>query len=362
MKILLVSLSNVGDALLTLPVLARLRRQYPEAVADVIVGPRASGVFDGDPRVHRVWVFDKRGGARAKLRMLGQVRRERYDLTVDLRRSLFGVLSGARRSTSVWRQPSSRIRHMRERHLWMAETALGASDARTLGVGPMDDFWIGEEDRRAADQLLAVTGGVAGATRLVALAPGARSHLKRWTESGFADLIEGLWGDGIACVMVGDESDREIAERIRQRCGAADPLNLCGRTALRQLGALLTRCRLLISNDSAPVHLAGLLGVPVLAIFGPTDPQRYGPSGSSDRVARVDLFCSPCERALCPYEHECMQWLRAGQVLTAAREMLGVAERRSGASGGGMGSGGQSSAVVDYCGTVTVSRKFLAIG
>ncbi len=324
MKILLVSLSNVGDALLTLPVLARLRQQYPEAVADVIVGPRASCVFDGDPRVRRVWVFDKRGGVRAKLRLLGQVRRERYDLTVDVRRSLFGALSGARRSTSVWRQSPPRMRHMRERHLWVAETVLGAPNVRASGVGPTDDFWIGEEDRRAADQLLAVAGGVAGAARWVALAPGARSHLKRWTESGFADLVEGLWGDGVACVMIGDEVDREIAERIRQRCGAADPINLCGRTSLRQLGALLTRCRLLVSNDSAPVHLAGLLGVPVLAIFGPTDPQRYGPVGPSDRVARVDLFCSPCERALCPYEHECMQWLRAGQVLTAARDMLNM--------------------------------------
>jgi ADP-heptose:LPS heptosyltransferase len=214
---------------------------------------------------------------------------------------------------------------MRDRHRWMAGAAVGLqplpNDAQPL-------FWIGEADRAAATALL-WTSGVADTRSLVAMAAGARSHLKRWREEAFAAVADGLTGDGCAVVLVGDESDRSPAEQIRQRCGASAPVNLCGRTSLRQLGALLQRCRLLISNDSAPVHLAGLLSVPVLAIFGPTDSRKYGPVGAGDRVARVELFCSPCERAQCRYDHECMRWLPADRVLTIAREMLSVGKRRS---------------------------------
>lgn len=319
MKILLVSLSNIGDALLTLPALWRLRRAYPDAELDVVVGERAADVFIGEPRIHRLFVHAKRNGWRGRLRLVRQIRRERYDRIVDLRRSGFGLFGGARRATPLWRRPPSQLTHMRDRHRWCAETVLEASSEAPTDGPPL--FWIGEADRAAAAMLLEAAG-VAETTATIAVAPGARSHLKRWREDGFAAVADALAHDGKTVLLIGDDQDRPLAERIRQRCGAIAPINLCGRTSLRHLGALLARCQLLITNDSAPMHLATLLGVPVLAIFGPTDPRKYGPTGPGDRVVRLELFCSPCERAQCPYDHECMRWLTADQVLEAAREML----------------------------------------
>ena len=98
--------------------------------------------------------------------------------------------------------------------------------------------------------------------------------------------------------------------------------NLAGRTSITQLAGLLKRARLLITNDSAPMHLGCAVGTRVLALFGPTDPCKYGPHGKGDRVVRKGLHCSPCELAQCKFNHECMKSISADEVFGVAKEML----------------------------------------
>ena len=156
----------------------------------------------------------------------------------------------------------------------------------------------------------------------MALAPGARSHLKRWTVPGFAAVADAVMREyGAQVILVGDTEDRPIAEQVAAAMRRA-PVNLTGRTTLRQLAALLARMSLVLTNDSACLHLASAVQAPVVAVFGPTDPVKYGPVGPRDAVARLSLVCSPCERALCPYGHECLQWLPAREVLAAVRRVL----------------------------------------
>lgn len=304
-RILLISLSNIGDAILTTPVLEALARHWPSAAITVLVGPRAVPLFERDPRVAQVWPYDKMASLAEKARLVWRIRRARFDRVVNLRHGFLPRMPG----------------HRVTRHLEVA---------RRMGI-PIEGVglrvYVPPEDE-------ATVAGWLGTVRspLIAIAPGARSHLKRWTAPGFAAVADVLMREsGAQVVLVGDAEDRPIADEVAAAIGARHPQssisawhlrNLAGQTTLRQLAALLARMALVLTNDSACLHLAGAVGTPVVALFGPTDPVKYGPAGPRDAVARLALVCSPCERALCPYGHECLQWLPARDVLAAVRKAL----------------------------------------
>jgi len=312
-RILLISLSNIGDAILTTPALDALARRWPSAAITVLAGPRAVPLFERDPRVAQVWSFEKTASLAAWWRLFLASRRERFDLVVDLRQSLLPWLVGARRRSPFVRRVPAGV-HRAQTHLDVVRR-LGVP---VEGVGPR--VVVGPEDERAVDGWLAA---LPSGAPVVAIAPGARSHLKRWTVPGFAAVADAVAREpGAQVLLVGNAEDRPIAEQVAAAMQYA-PVNLTGRTTLRQLAALFRRVSLVLTNDSACLHLACAVGTPVVALFGPTDPIKYGPTGPRDAVVRLDLVCSPCERALCPYGHECLQWLPARAVLAAVRNVLG---------------------------------------
>lgn len=310
--IIVIGLSNLGDAILTLPAMAAVRAAHPQARITLVTSPRAAGLFDGDPRWDQVVVYDGGGSWREKWRLIQRLRREGVDQVIDFRNGLWAWLLQPWRWHPVhWPktdQHRTRMHLARARHHGIVE-----GDGRPL-------VWCAPEDERQADQW------VAGARDLrIAIAPGARSHLKRWTASGYAEVINRLSSQHDAAIFViGDQEDRAVVEEI-QRDLQHPVINLCGQTTLRQLAALLQRCHLVITNDSAPLHLACAVGTPVVAIFGPTDERKYGPSHASDRVVRKSLHCTPCETALCRYRHECMRWLSVDEVMHTVEEALSCA-------------------------------------
>lgn len=312
-RLLLISLSNIGDVVLTTPVMAALHRQWPAAALTLLVGPRAAELFERDPRVAQVIPYEKQRSLGSHLALIAALRRQRFDVVVDLRHGLLPWLVGARSRSALWRSSADGASH---------RTAVHLEVVRRMGIpidGARPQLFTGPEDDAAVARWLAeIPAGVP----LVAVAPGARSHLKRWTPEGFAHLCDALISEfGAQVLLVGDQEDRPIADQVvaaMQR----QPMNLTGRTTLRQLVALFRRLSLVVTNDSASLHLAVAAGTPVVALFGPTDPRKYGPTGPRDQVVRLDLVCSPCERALCPYEHECLQWLPARDVLAAVRRQL----------------------------------------
>ena len=125
----------------------------------------------------------------------------------------------------------------------------------------------------------------------------------------------------VPLIFIGEESDRPFVETVTSFM--REPFHsLVGRTALPDLVALIRASKLVVTNDSASLHIASLVGTPTVAIFGPTAPRKYGPRAEKHRVVRKDLFCSPCEKARCPYHHECMEELPAGEVYQACCELL----------------------------------------
>lgn len=316
-RILVISLSNIGDAILTTPVIQILRDNFPRAYLAVLVGPRAFGVFKNDRRIDKKIIYDKRILWRNKLGLINRLRQDRYDLVVDLRQSAFSIFLGARYRTSIFARPPRGLVHMKDRHLWRLKAfGLNIDNSR----GPTVQFT--EEDQNYID-LKFKKWQIKNGQIMIAVAPGARNMTKRWEKEGYSRLIERLAEEYNArIVIVGDEQDKPLAQEIVARSNPG-LINICGQTSIGQLAYLLTKVRLLVSNDSAPMHLAWAVNTPVVAIFGPTDYKKYAPLGAGNIVIRKDLACSPCERSLCPIKtRDCMKLVKVDEVFLACRNII----------------------------------------
>jgi heptosyltransferase-2 len=160
---------------------------------------------------------------------------------------------------------------------------------------------------------------------MVGLAPGAAyGHAKRWPPSRVAELVGRLSAQGATCVIVGAAGDRDAAREIESSLPAgARVVNLTGRTDLRQLAGVLAACHAFVSNDSGAMHLAAAVGVPVTAIFGPTDERVTAPVGDHD-VLIHQVFCRPCMLRDCPIDHRCMKGISVDAVYGAVTRRLEV--------------------------------------
>jgi ADP-heptose:LPS heptosyltransferase len=159
---------------------------------------------------------------------------------------------------------------------------------------------------------------------IVVVNPGAKSHLKRWTDEGFAFVSDKLIEESNAhIVFIGIDEDKDIVDKVIGRMKAKRNVhNFVNRTNIRQLADLLKRAKILITNDSAPLHLGCAVGAKVLALFGATDPRKYGPTGDLDVVITRKLHCSPCEVATCAYNYECMRLIPPEEVFEVAKLMV----------------------------------------
>ena len=238
-------------------------------------------------------------------------------MVVDLRHSAFSLLLGTRYRTSDFAKAPKTLVHMKDRHLWKLQSlSVNINELSKPTV-------VFSEDDRDYVQRLFNKNQIKDGELVVVVAAGARSSTKRWKKEGYRKLIERLPKECKAkIIMVGDKQDEllvgEIIAQIKPR-----PFNLCGKTTIGQLASVLAKCKLLISNDSAPMHLAWAVDTPVVAIFGPTDYKKYAPCGPLDVVIRKGLSCSPCEQSLCPKgTRECMKLITADEVLTACKKIL----------------------------------------
>jgi heptosyltransferase-2 len=178
------------------------------------------------------------------------------------------------------------------------------------------------EARQRAEERLVEAGARAGGCR-IALAPGAAyGSAKCWDPQRYAALADRLIAAFDAEVLLfGAPQENEMAGRIAQAMeGRA--LNLTGTTSIGELPALLATCRLFIGNDSGAMHVAGAVGVPVVGIFGPTDPAGTSPVTASFTLVQEPVACSPCFLRHCPIDHRCMTRIAVDRVFAAAAAWL----------------------------------------
>ena len=333
---LVVQTSFLGDMVLTTGLLRELAARGP---VDVVATPAGAPLLANSPRVRRVVVYDKRGGARGP--------RGLWNLARELRAAAYStafLAQGSMRSaalailaqipervgfdTSAGRPLYSRTVPYRDHwhhaaRLWSLAGPVDATD--NLQPEPdliRPELFPGTEDVDQAELLLR-RAGVADGEPLVALAPGSVWATKRWP--AFASLAARLRGAS-RIVVIGGSADRELAAAI----GAVVPgtVDATGQLSLLASAALLRRCRALVTNDSAPQHLASAMGTPTVAIFGPTVPEfGFGPlAPSSENVGHDGLDCRPCDRhgpARCPLGHwRCMLELDASPIATLVSHRL----------------------------------------
>jgi heptosyltransferase-2 len=326
-RLLIFAPNWLGDAVMALPAVADVRQHMRDAAVDVAARSSVAPLFALVPAVNRVIVLEKNKG------VAEQLRRAQYDAALLLPNSFntariawragiperWGYRSDFR-SPLLTRAVSAPTRvHQTEyyRHL-----------VRALGVGgdgviePRVE--LTEAHREAGAGLLAEQGWDRR-TPLVAVAPGsAFGGAKRWPTESFAALIDEFTKDGVRSTLIGASGDRSAATQVVMATHASPaPLNVVGRTDLTTLGGVLVQCRALVTNDSGAMHFAAALGLPVVAMFGPTRERETYPVGRGRHaVLTHQVWCRPCMLRECPLTHACMRGITVDTVLTAAKDRL----------------------------------------
>ncbi|MEX2117819.1 MAG: lipopolysaccharide heptosyltransferase II [Bacteroidota bacterium] len=337
-RILVIQTAFIGDVILTLPLVQVLKDFFAGSAIDFVVVPRSAEVCFNHPAISRVIQFDKAGsagGIGGLWRIAKELRKNEYELAIVPHRSLrSAVLAFLARiplrvgfDTSTGRFLfTSTVHYDSDIH----EIERNLSLLRAYGIETpgriLPRVYPGPAERSAVDVLLESAGNQSA--NLIGIAPGTVWNTKRWLKDRFASLAELFLAEGNSVVLVGGGDDAELCAEIAGLVGPERVINAAGRLSLLGSAELLRRCRLLVSNDSAPMHLAVAVGTPVVAIFGATVPEfGFAPAGPRDEVVEVrGLSCRPCSShggKECPIKtFECMLNISPERVLAKAKIVL----------------------------------------
>jgi heptosyltransferase-2 len=329
-KVLFITLSNLGDAFMTLPSLDYLRRTFRDAKMTVVAAPRTRAVFEDHPDIDDLIVFDKKGSLASKIELYYRLKRESFDVIVDLKNTFYGWGLKCARKSPVWVRHYPRgIVHSVHQHLYKTMVAAeGASGISASDVWRQDvrrnPSFMSDEHREHVARLLEERG-ISRGDDFVLVVPGARSELKKWTTRGYAAVVDEMRRRyGLKVVLAGDKGDAPLIKEIFDEAGAPGVTALVDKTNLGQLAALILRSKLVICNDSGVLHCASYLSRPIVGIFGPSDEKIYGPWSGAGRslVVRKNVLCAPCGRAHCFSGRACLETIGPYDVLLAVRLLL----------------------------------------
>ncbi|MBI4775908.1 MAG: lipopolysaccharide heptosyltransferase II [Deltaproteobacteria bacterium] len=337
----MVKLSAVGDVVHCLPVLAALKRHLPNSRIEWLVEESAAELLQGHPLLDRLWISHRKSwlsdigkGRRKALleawRFATRLREQRFDLVLDLQ----GLYKSA--VWTRWVRGKRKIGWSGTKELTgfsLTET-IGPENFRLHAVDRYLDFirYLGydpgkpefsipihrEDEERVS---MIVQEANPGNKDLISLNPVAKWHTKLWSQTSFARLADILMEElDVVLAFTGGLEDRTYVDAIRSEM-KKNAMNLCGRTNLRELACLYGRSRLVLSTDTGPMHVAASVGTPVVALFGPTDPDRTGPYGAAHRVVCSDVECRPCFKRTCDHG-SCMNLITPEQVFRAVTETL----------------------------------------
>jgi ADP-heptose:LPS heptosyltransferase len=345
-RILLVRLDHIGDFVLSLPAMAMVRRQWPDAHVTAAVGSWAEPIARLARSLDEVRVIDPPWWQRARgvrpdrmrwRRDLRNLQREMRDcdLAIDFRgdmRQILHFLWGTRASVRAALDRSGAAAllthavsvdpemHVAQQALELLR-ALGVDGEPPSGPHLREDAEAGEWVAQRLSQHFGEP-----APRFALVHVGARAALRAWPPERFGPVLDHLAErHGLGAVLAGDEADRDRAGRAM--CSTTSgSLNLCGETSLLHAVSLARRASLFLGNDSGLMHLAGACNTPVVGLFGPNHPRRCGPVGVPSRVCRRDFPCSPCLQIRCPLtdqvEGQCMQDLTVEEVRAATDDLM----------------------------------------
>ncbi len=339
-KILVIQTAFAGDLILTLPLVEAAHAMLAPCSIDLLCIPGTADLLRSHPDVEGILPYDKRGdpaGILLLIRWRSKLRTAGYDIVLSPHRSfrsaLLALFTRAPRRISFdtsagggrfWtdRVPYCSGLHEVDRVCSLLRPLV---DDPPPGLQPR--LYPGAAEEERVDAFLRREGID---HPIVCVAPGSVWATKRWLPEGYASFIRAIAGEGFGVVLVGGASDRDLCAGIREAAAVEICRSAAGELSLLETAALIRRARLLVGNDSAPVHMASAVGTPVVDIYGATSPAfGFTPRGVPHRIVRyAGLPCHPCaihggER--CPdsrYDFACMKRIAWEEVRDAARELL----------------------------------------
>lgn len=334
-KVLVRGTNWIGDAVMTLPALASIRKTFPSAEIHMLAKPWVAEVYKLSPDIDRIFLFREPGeheGIFGKMNLASELRKERFDVAIYLQNAIEAAIIGWLARIPVRAGYDSdcrgfllthRVPRTKEiRSVYQVDYYLHL--VQSLGCQPvprgvsLSATGIAEKAERGLRER-----GLPGAPVLVGLAPGAMyGPAKRWFPERFgmvAKELERLFQARV--IIFGSKGDAEAAHAVQDAMGGT-AVDVVGRTDLSEAIALISRCNIFITNDSGLMHVAGALGVPTLAIYGSTNPVTTPPPGENSVIVRKETPCSPCLKKVCPTDFRCMEDIQASEVIETAKAML----------------------------------------
>ncbi len=328
----------MGDVIQALPVLRLLKKHLPESEIYWWIDSALAPLLADDPDLTGLILFERKRWGNPRYwpelaRSIARTRAQKFDWVIDLQ-------CLARSAAFAWLANGHRLiglDEVREGARGFYDLAVRRASFHThavdwylsvlppLGVPSHDHFtWLPERPSVAA----AVDAKwPLNSFRWVVLQPGARWDNKRWPAEYFAELVRNLLRENPAYrfAILGSRTDDSLGQFITA-AAPAQCLNLCGRTTLPEMIEWVRRCALMVTNDTGPMHVAAALRKPMVAVFGPTEPDRTGPYGLPQDVVRVGIPCAPCLSPHCknPQPLECLRAVTPAMVLAQVRQLGGV--------------------------------------
>jgi heptosyltransferase-1 len=328
-KILIIKPSSLGDVVHSLPFLNSVRACFSKAEIHWVIAKGLEGILQGHPMINKLWIINKDAwknianinGTINELKvLLKDLKKEYFDIVIDLqgllRSGILAAITGApvrigfteaREGSRLFythKVKGGRNIHAVDRYLKIADF-LGCDISDTCFPLPLSSNPFLNSQPSAFSREYAV------------MVPGARWKTKMWSKENFGNLSGMLTLD---TVIVGSKKDVDIADKI-VALSKGRAISLAGKTDLKELIEVIRGAKFVISNDSGPMHIAAALGIPVFAIFGPTDPLRTGPYGEGHIIIKEDIPCSPCFKKTCN-DSKCMDRLSVEKVYGIIKTVL----------------------------------------
>jgi lipopolysaccharide heptosyltransferase I len=337
-SICILRLSSIGDVIHTIPVVDLLKERFPNARITWVAEKTMTPLLNHHPGIDQLLLVDSRGWAKQILstwrEILGFIRYYRsqeFDVALDFqghfKSAVLARLSGAPRRIGMSRSDRkeswssmllNEFSHQTEQQQHIIEKNLALLESLGIDVGnhPLN-FHIHPDEE--AVQYVASELQKLETERFILVNPGGGWITKLWEADKFAQLLDSIYNDlNIPALITWGPGEKHIADRIARKC--ISPALVSFSTNLSELIALTQRARLVVSGDSGPLHLASAMGVPVVGLYGPTDPERNGPWNPHDSACTIHYQCSPCWQRTCPIGIQCMRKMEVDPVLAAVKK------------------------------------------
>ncbi len=348
MKILIRATNWLGDAIMALPALRAIRGRFPDAKISILARPYVADTYRGQSICDELISYDPKGvhaGISGRERLAQDLRVQNFEVALLLQNAFdaawiawragiperVGYARDGRSLLLTKKIPVPKLGEIpAHEQFYYLELLRRAGWINSLPGESFITLDVSEDRRRQAEKTLSSAGARPNAARIAIGAGASYGSAKCWPPDRFADFVNRFRLHTDADVILfGTAAEQKVSDTIA--AGIRGPsISLVGKTAIAALPALLSRCQLFVGNDSGAMHVAAAVGLPVVAIFGPTDPHGTAPITPRCTVVQEKPYCSPCFLRTCPIDHRCMTSVRPEAVEAAARGWLRSAEVASG--------------------------------